>query len=109
MNLNIWFIPTGLVYSAKQASKDTMYSSGLIAHGNPSVSVEMLLPPAFPAFRSRLTGLACVGLQFLILHKVVPNNKISRIGKFVETEKLAVTRGLAGIWGGRSRELLLKG
>ena len=33
LSLNIWFMATGL-YKAKQASKDTMYSSGLISHGN---------------------------------------------------------------------------
>ena len=34
LNLNIRFISTGL-YKAKQASKDTMYVSGLISHGEP--------------------------------------------------------------------------
>ena len=55
MNLNIWFISTGL-YQAKQASKDTIYLPGLIPPGALSVRVRSCLPPVLPGFPGRLTS-----------------------------------------------------
>ena len=63
---------------AKQASRGTMHSLGLNSHRNPWCQYRVM-PTSQHLQHSRqdsqalIQGLACVGLQFPIPHKVVPN------------------------------------
>ena len=58
LELKHWvYITRAIQNKAEQASKDTMYLSGLIRVGTLGVRVGSCLPPALPAFPGRLTGL----------------------------------------------------
>ena len=62
--LLIWFISTGL-QKTKQASKDTMYSSGLISHGNSQWQYQVMPAMCIPSIlvETYRQGLAHMGLQ----------------------------------------------